>query len=1511
MRMKILPTLILFSLLLVTLVSGVTYTQDYNNFLTRSIADQIYCQLNKNCNISMLTVVNITVIDKFFNATTIVGLNESIEAFSNTTFLRLDTQNDPLTNDLNLGENNLNNASNITASENYFIGDTNHFLRQEYPPINSIAGSAMMLVDTGAESEGEILFSIIHAPNDNITNLKIIQCNQVGRNNSFSCFGNSMGVIRNDICTANPRFNNGTHCNMSAITDYLIQCEVWNKSCEYFADTAGRDGPLLWTQGDLEVWRTANIMEGIRVSLSADFINTDLDILNGSLHSQIPVSCELGTEIGVERNLVDERFLGNLGVFNNLQVDAGDWHANSDARCDSDECANANGISGVGNLIMQTNFSTLDFNQTGVSFVYSLTKMIAASSFTVTINNNSGSGDVTLFTDSTDDVLLSEQFIELDSDFTNATKVSLNFECDVTKIDRECFVDTVIVNGSHTINSTFTESRIASETCFGTGERGADGRCEFGEFWEPCNQTLVIRGNVTETSITTISETILEDLTVGGDIILRGNQVNNTNELLTLFWSLTGNTFSGRYTSPGLNFSDSGEINGSGNFNIGGNVGIGTTTPLLPLHVIGNGIINNLTTDFINSIKNTISIIGNIVTHNMDINCTGDECIEINTYSFTPNGTKWSINKDGILTNNHTDGITLNRTTNIVGNLNATKNVSISTYLFYEENGILRITNGSEIINISGDDIAVGDITSNKLTIEQTELMQLNNDTFIIGKGLMLSGVELINDTLFDNPSDWDTSATNWAIQDGLANHSGGGGQQILNQSNPFDVIAGEVFFFDVKNFVIGATCALSIRIGSVSTSLSGSGSQSGFITATNSDNFHFFGGCSNAAHEVTIESVSVRRLNNITMAGISASSLQVSGDANVDGAFTTDSAAFQTLNLTGTVGGTSGFNYNGVEGTDGSGGGGSNMNPFLMTLSKGGDDSDTGGGCTDGGEGQNFSGITGEGGDTCGDVVGGGSGSWNFDIGEPGSQQGVGVNGVLGSILLAKTRGSILMAGGFGNTGVTIDQDGNVSIDGNTLFDGDTNTTGNANVGNLTVTDNTTTKTLNVIENANVEKKLTAENISTNIIDSKGGNGIQIIDNTIHNNSNLTVFNASFFVTGTTELTPCDPCPGPIVAVNISGGGARPSEGTAQKGSSIHITAGLGGSGLPSQGSDGGGGPIWIAGGTSGGQLNTEGGPVYIDGGLGSSTTHGNVILASVRGEVWVARDNAFLYFGAGDTIPTGTGDASISYDNTNLVINPDIIGSGFVDVQGSMNIDNFLGIGVNPSSSWDLLIQRPQTTTGGATGVGTKIIGQTGDQASVGGGIALNEGGGGALIQADGGGPGVATVTAGDGGNLTLKAGEAGDSDARDEGDGGDGGSVHIQPRAGGASGSSSGSPGIDGVVSIGDGGITNYMEISRSGDITWRGSAGDITGTTSFQGKVIIDITDIEALLVRKNSDGGDIFNVDTTNSKVKIGGTLNATGNINALNLPQEGVTATSMYVCWDTDGHMFLNETGCR
>lgn len=65
--------------------------------------------------------------------------------------------------------------------------------------------------------------------------------------------------------------------------------------------------------------------------------------------------------------------------------------------------------------------------------------------------------------------------------------------------------------------------------------------------------------------------------------------------------------------------------------------------------------------------------------------------------------------------------------------------------------------------------------------------------------------------------------------------------------------------------------------------------------------------------------------------------------------------------------------------------------------------------------------------------------------------------------------------------------------------------------------------------------------------------------------------------------------------------------------------------------------------------------------------------------------------------------------------------------------------------------------------------------------------------------------------------------------------------------------------------------------------------VKGMRNLDAPVIIDVTDTEALLVRKESDGGDIFVVDTTNGVVAIGGVDSVTG--CRLVLPQENDAVT--------------------
>jgi len=67
---------------------------------------------------------------------------------------------------------------------------------------------------------------------------------------------------------------------------------------------------------------------------------------------------------------------------------------------------------------------------------------------------------------------------------------------------------------------------------------------------------------------------------------------------------------------------------------------------------------------------------------------------------------------------------------------------------------------------------------------------------------------------------------------------------------------------------------------------------------------------------------------------------------------------------------------------------------------------------------------------------------------------------------------------------------------------------------------------------------------------------------------------------------------------------------------------------------------------------------------------------------------------------------------------------------------------------------------------------------------------------------------------------------------------------------------------------GGGTIYGNLTIDGDCSVTGSTA-ITTNEVIQGTSIIDVTNAEAFLVRKDSDGGDIFTVDTTNSQVELG------------------------------------------
>ncbi len=132
---RILSFFFIFLLLLSTTINAKEYTQDYNNPLTRSITDSIYCLRYGECNLGDLFVWgNFTVVGELFNATmTVVNYVVTGE---------FDVQGD-----MNIG-GDLDVSGNITA--NNFIGNLegnftgnwsgadDYYTKSEVYPIDSL-----------------------------------------------------------------------------------------------------------------------------------------------------------------------------------------------------------------------------------------------------------------------------------------------------------------------------------------------------------------------------------------------------------------------------------------------------------------------------------------------------------------------------------------------------------------------------------------------------------------------------------------------------------------------------------------------------------------------------------------------------------------------------------------------------------------------------------------------------------------------------------------------------------------------------------------------------------------------------------------------------------------------------------------------------------------------------------------------------------------------------------------------------------------------------------------------------------------------------------------------------------------------------------------------------------------------------------------------------------------------------------------------------------------------------
>ncbi|QDP50158.1 MAG: hypothetical protein Tp1102DCM295711_1, partial [Prokaryotic dsDNA virus sp.] len=118
---------------------------------------------------------------------------------------------------------------------------------------------------------------------------------------------------------------------------------------------------------------------------------------------------------------------------------------------------------------------------------------------------------------------------------------------------------------------------------------------------------------------------------------------------------------------------------------------------------------------------------------------------------------------------------------------------------------------------------------------------------------------------------------------------------------------------------------------------------------------------------------------------------------------------------------------------------------------------------------------------------------------------------------------------------------------------------------------------------------------------------------------------------------------------------------------------------------------------------------------------------------------------------------------------------------------------------------------------------------------------------------------------------------------------------------------------VEDFGNGGTIDG-DLVITGDLQVDGG-GSLSFDEIIEGTQVIDVTSTEALLVRKNGDGGDIFIVDTTNSEVDVTGKLKIDANATsgtAIEIDSETQDGQGIYmdISQQTSGYgININDVG--
>lgn len=380
-------------------------------------------------------------------------------------------------------------------------------------------------------------------------NEKVIAAWQSGKNNSGAYTRNSMGV-----------FPDLGILNVSILTNIE---KMWlnfgiRPLANYFSLENKTSVAALWAFESQKLFLHDDLGNGQLLG-EGDFTwvsrdGTDIDLYNGDgVHIKKDVIKQFGFSIGDNITSLNADFdSGVLLPF--IQTTGGgiaDWLLVSSILCHNQECASSLGGSGSPLRSMQSNFSTIDQNNLNLSWWLTINQA-PSDIFTVEVNNNIGSGDVTIFSSSS---IFTDEFqsIILPSSMNNVSIVTVifNFRGNNRIVD-VVYVDEILIIGNAT-TTTFANVTVEDALLsFGDKTCGIELSVEDGyqDLNITCDRINLI-GNVTAIDVTEVSINVTNNINIGGnlsiDSLTKGSVLfSGDNGLVTednsnLFWDNVNN----------------------------------------------------------------------------------------------------------------------------------------------------------------------------------------------------------------------------------------------------------------------------------------------------------------------------------------------------------------------------------------------------------------------------------------------------------------------------------------------------------------------------------------------------------------------------------------------------------------------------------------------------------------------------------------------------------------------------------------------------------------------------------------------------------------------------------------------------------------------------------------------------------------------------------------------------------------------------------------------------------